>query len=109
VATFIADTLIESLPVLFHYPAGRFVRNGRNFLGYRLLKTFQGLGTMLVSFVCLFVCLFEVASEEKSHMVKYGKRGGHPMSPLKETRCPGNISLGIPSERRDVWAVAPSC
>jgi hypothetical protein len=31
------------------------------------------------------------------------------MSPRKETTCPGIISLRIPSERRDVWAVAQSC
>jgi hypothetical protein len=29
-------------------PAGHFGRNGSNSLGYRLLKTFQNLGTMLV-------------------------------------------------------------
>jgi hypothetical protein len=31
------------------------------------------------------------------------------MSRRKETTCPGNIYLRIPSEQRDVWAVAPSC
>jgi hypothetical protein len=39
---------IEPLPVLFHETAGHFGRNGSNFLGYRLLKTFQSLGTMFV-------------------------------------------------------------
>jgi hypothetical protein len=103
VAAFIVDTLIEPLAVLFHDPAGHFGRNGNNFLGYRLLKTVQSLGTMLVYLG------FEVTPEKKSHGVKSGERGGHPMSPRKETTCPGNISLRIPSERRDVWAVAPSC
>jgi hypothetical protein len=40
VAAFIADTLIEPLPVLFHDPAGHFGWNGSNFLCYRPLKTF---------------------------------------------------------------------
>ncbi|CAI6356947.1 unnamed protein product [Macrosiphum euphorbiae] len=31
------------------------------------------------------------------------------MSPRKERRCPGNISLKMVSERREVCAVAPSC
>jgi hypothetical protein len=31
------------------------------------------------------------------------------MSPRKETTHPGNISPRIPSERRDVWPVTPSC
>jgi hypothetical protein len=59
VAVFIADTLIEPLPVPFQDPAGHFGRNGSNFLDYRLLKTFQSLGTMLVYLG------FEIASEEK--------------------------------------------
>jgi hypothetical protein len=103
VATFIVDTLIETLTVFFHYPAGRFGRKGSSFLGYRLFKTFQSLGTMLLYLG------FEITPEKKSHRVKSGDRGGHPMSPRKETTCPGNIFLKIPSERRDVWAVAPSC
>jgi hypothetical protein len=49
---------------------------------------------------------FEVAPEKKSHGVKSGECGGHPMSPRKETTCPGNISLRI-REQQDVWAVAP--
>jgi hypothetical protein len=53
-----------------------------NFLGYRLLKTFQSLEPMLIYLG------FEVAPEKKSHGVI--------------TTCPGNISLRIPSERRDV-------
>jgi hypothetical protein len=59
VTAFIAYTLTELLPVLFHDPAGHFGRNGSNFLGYRLLKTFQSLGTMSVYLG------FEVASEKK--------------------------------------------
>jgi hypothetical protein len=59
VATFIVDTLVEPLPVLFHDPAGHFGWNGSNFLGYLLLKTFQSLGTMLVYLG------FEVAPETK--------------------------------------------
>jgi hypothetical protein len=59
VAVFTVDTLIELLPVLIHDPAGHFVRKGSNFLGYRLLKTFQSLGTMLV-----YLC-FQVAPEKK--------------------------------------------
>jgi hypothetical protein len=55
VAAFIVGTLIEPLPVLFHDPAGHFGRNGRNFLGYRLLKTFQSLVYLG----------FEVAREKK--------------------------------------------
>jgi hypothetical protein len=69
----IATTLTEPLPVLFHDPAGHFGRNGSNFLGYRLLKTFQSLGTMLLYLD------FEVVSEKKPHEVKSGERGGHPM------------------------------
>jgi hypothetical protein len=103
VATFIVDTMIEPLPILLHDPAGNFGRNGSNFLGYRLLKTLQSLGTLLVYLD------FEVASEKISHGVKSGEPGGHPTSPRKETKCPGNISLRIPSERRDVWAVVPAC
>jgi hypothetical protein len=59
VAAFIVDTLIEPLPVLFHDPAAHFGRNGNNFLGYRLLNTFQNVGTMLVYLG------FEVAPEKK--------------------------------------------
>jgi hypothetical protein len=58
-AAFIVDTLIEPLPVLFHDAMGHFEQNGSNFLGYRLLKTFQNLGTMLVYLG------FEVAPEKK--------------------------------------------
>jgi hypothetical protein len=104
VATFIVDTLIEPLPVLFHGPASHFGRNGSNFQGYRLLKTFHSLGAMLVYLG------FEVAPEKKKlHGFKSGESRGHATSPRKETTCPGKISLRIPSERRDVWAVAPSC
>jgi hypothetical protein len=46
---FIVNTLIEPLLAIFHDPAGHFGQNGSNFLGYRLLKTFQSLGTMLTS------------------------------------------------------------
>jgi hypothetical protein len=99
----IVDTLIEPLPVVFHDPAGHFGRNGSNFLGYRLLKSSQRLGMMLIYLG------FEVAPEKKSHGVKSGERGSHPMSPHKETTCPGNISLRIPGKQRDVWAVAPTC
>jgi hypothetical protein len=60
-----------------------------NFLGYRLLKTSKVSGKMLVYMG------FEVAPEKNSHGVKSGERGGHPMSPRKETRCPGNIFLRI--------------
>jgi hypothetical protein len=48
VTAFIVNILIEPLPVLFHEPAGYFGWNGSSFLSYRLLKTFQSLGTMLV-------------------------------------------------------------
>jgi hypothetical protein len=51
---------------------------------------------------------FEVVPEKKLHGVKSGEHGGHPMLPRRETTCPGNISLRIPSERRDVWVVTPS-
>jgi hypothetical protein len=62
------------------------------------------LGTMLVYLG------FEVAPEKKkSHRLKSGERDSHTLSPRKETTCPGNISLRIPSDRRDVWGVAPSC
>jgi hypothetical protein len=88
VAAFVVDSLIEPLPVLFHDPTGHFGRNGSDFQGYRLLKTFKSLGTMLVYLG------FEAASEKKKlHGVKSGERGGHPMSPRKETTYPGNISL----------------
>jgi hypothetical protein len=40
VAIFIVDTLAEPLPVHFHEHVGHFGRNGNNFLGYCLLKTF---------------------------------------------------------------------
>jgi hypothetical protein len=80
VAGFIADTLNEPLPVLLHDPTGHFGRNGSNFLGYRLIKTFQSLGTMLVYLG------FEVALRKKSHVVKSGE-SGHPMSPRKEKTC----------------------
>jgi hypothetical protein len=103
VAAFIVDTLIEPLAVLFHDPAGHFGRNGNNFLGYRLRKTVQSLGTMLV-----YPGIQVASKKNKWQEVKSGERGGHPLSPRKETTCPGNISLRIPSERRDVWAVAPS-
>jgi hypothetical protein len=59
VAAFIVDTLIEPLPIVFHDPAGHFGQNGSNLLGYRLLKSFQILGTMLVYLG------FEVAPEKK--------------------------------------------
>jgi hypothetical protein len=59
VAAFIFDTLIGPLPILFHDPASHFGRNGSNFLGYRLLKTFQSLETTLVYLG------FEVAPENK--------------------------------------------
>jgi hypothetical protein len=52
---------------------------------------------------------FEVAPEKEIARYQIWRRGGHPMSPRKETKCPGNIYLRIPSERRDVWAVASSC
>jgi hypothetical protein len=52
---------------------------------------------------------FLVAREKKSHGVKFGERSGHPMSPRKDTTCPGNISLRIPSERRGVCTVALPC
>jgi hypothetical protein len=103
VAAFIVNTLIESLPALFHDPVGYFGQNGSNFLGYRLLKTLRSLETMLVHLG------LEVAPEKISHGVKSGECSGHQMSPCKETTCPGNISPRIPSERRDVWAVAPTC
>jgi hypothetical protein len=73
VAAFIVDTLIEPPPVVFHYPAGHFRWNGSYFLGYRPRKSFQSLGMMLVYLG------FKVAPEKKSHRVKSGKRGGHPM------------------------------
>jgi hypothetical protein len=94
VAAFIADALIEPLAVLFHDHAGHFGRNGRNFLGYRLVLVYLG---------------FEVAADKKITEDKSGEHGGRPMSPSKETTCPGNISLRIPSERRDMWTVASSC
>jgi hypothetical protein len=93
VAALIVDTLIESLLVLFHDPTGHFGRNGISFLGYRLLKTFQSLGIMLVYLG------FEVAPEKKKLLgVRSGKRGGHTMLPHKETSCPGNICLRILSK-----------
>jgi hypothetical protein len=46
VLAFIVNTLIEPLPVVFHDPAGHFGQNGSRFLGYRLPKSFQSLGTM---------------------------------------------------------------
>jgi hypothetical protein len=36
---------------------------------------------------------FEVAPKKKSHGIKYGERGSHPMTPHKEPTCPGNISF----------------
>jgi hypothetical protein len=78
-AAFIVDKLLELLPIVFHDPAGHFERNGSNFLGYHLLKSFQSLGTMLV------YLSFEVTPEKNSYGVKSGERGGHPMSPSKET------------------------
>jgi hypothetical protein len=74
VAAFFVDTLIESLMVLFHDPAGHFGWNGSNFLGYRLLKTFQSLGMMLVYLG------FEVASEKKNH-------AGSNLANAAATRC----------------------
>jgi hypothetical protein len=59
VESVIVDTLIELLPVVFHDPTVHFGRNGSNFLSYRLLKSFQSLGTMLVYLG------FEVAPEKK--------------------------------------------
>jgi hypothetical protein len=59
VAAFIVHTLIEPFLVVFHDPVGHFGQNGSNFLGYRLLKSFQSLGTMLVYLG------FEVAPEKK--------------------------------------------
>jgi hypothetical protein len=67
VAAFIVNTLIEPLPVVFHDPVEHFGQNGSNFLGYRLPKSFQGLGMILVYLG------FEVAPEKKkSHGVKSG-------------------------------------
>jgi hypothetical protein len=63
-AAYIVDTLIAPLSILFHDPADHFGRNGSNFLGYRLLKTFQSLQTMSV------YLSFEVTPEKKSHSVK---------------------------------------
>jgi hypothetical protein len=61
VAAFIVHTLIAPALAFFHGPADHFGRNGSNFLGYRLLKTFQSLGTM-------FLYLgFEVAPEDKKN------------------------------------------
>jgi hypothetical protein len=62
VAGSIVDTLTEPLPVLFHDPADHFEQIGSNFLGYRLLKTLQSLGMMLVYLG------FEVTPEKKNHM-----------------------------------------
>jgi hypothetical protein len=59
VVAFIVHTPIEPLPVLFHDPAGHIGRNGSNFLSYRLLKTFQSLGTTMVYLG------FDVAPEKK--------------------------------------------
>jgi hypothetical protein len=56
----------------------------------------QSLGTMLVYLG------FEVVPEKKN-------RTESNLANAEATRCPGNISLWIPSERPDVWAVAPSC
>jgi hypothetical protein len=51
--------LCDTLPVLFRDPACHFGRNGSKFLGYRLLKTSQSLGTVLVYLG------FEIAPEKK--------------------------------------------
>jgi hypothetical protein len=51
-----------SFHCMLHDPVGHFGWNGSNFLGHRLLKTFQNLGMM-------FVYLgFEVAKEKKNRM-----------------------------------------
>jgi hypothetical protein len=75
VAAFIVGTLIEPLPVLFHGPAGHFGRNGSNFLDYRLLKTFQSFGPMLVYLG------FEVVPEKK---IARGE--------IRRTRRPTNVT-----------------
>jgi hypothetical protein len=59
VAAFIVDTLLEPLPVVFHVAAGHFEWNNSEFLSYRLLKSFQSLGAMLVYLG------FKVAPEKK--------------------------------------------
>jgi hypothetical protein len=61
------------------------------------------LGTMLVYLG------FEVVPEKEIARGQIWRTRRHPMSPRKETICPGNICLRIPSEGRDMWAVAPSC
>jgi hypothetical protein len=71
VAAFIVDILIEPLPVFFYDPKGHFGRNDRNFLGYRLLKTFQILGTTLVYLD------FGVAPEKKIARCQIWRTGSH--------------------------------
>jgi hypothetical protein len=58
---------------------------------------------------CLKTSSFRYHQRKKSHGLKSGDGAGHPTSPIKEIKCPGNISLNTPSERHAVWAVAPSC
>lgn len=85
-AALIFNTLIEPFPVVFYDLTDHFVRDGSNFKGYYLLQGFYSLEMVLVDFV------FGVAPQEKSQGLKSGERGHHPMSPRKETICPGNIS-----------------
>jgi hypothetical protein len=52
---------------------------------------------------------FEVVPEKKITRDQIWRTRRPPMLPHTEKACTGNISLKIPSERQDVWAVAPSC
>ena len=58
---------------------------------------------------CLKTFSFRYLQRKKSHGLKSDDRAGHSMSPPKEIKRLGNISLNTRSERRAVWAVAPSC
>jgi len=103
VAAVIRDALPKPFSKVFHHYVRYLWGNGGNFLTNSVFKCFEGLGPMFINLG------LEVNPQEKIAGVKSDEREGHPISPRKEMSRLRNISLKIPSERRAVWAVAPSC